>query len=64
MRSLDQIIKILVPPTQDDRKKLCDNVDACVEAWRSLLPKSKQKLVGEDGDVDLLLWRGHCLISV
>lgn len=64
MRSLDNIIRGAPRNSEENIKTLCANVDAGIEAWRSLLPKHKRKLVHEDGTPDEALFKAHMLIAV
>lgn len=64
MRVLDHIIRGTPRDSEENIKALCANVDAGIEAWRSLLPKHKCKLVNEDGTRDELLFKAHMLTTV
>ena len=64
VRSLDLII-IGIPRTSEENiKTMCNNVDASIAAWVSLLSKPKRKLFREDGTLDALLYKANTLIQV
>ncbi|KAL2811989.1 hypothetical protein BJX63DRAFT_432995 [Aspergillus granulosus] len=61
-RSLDLALRARKNMTIATAPAVCANTDACVTAWRSLLPQSKRDLVRADGSFDELLFKANMII--
>ncbi|KAE8154318.1 hypothetical protein BDV25DRAFT_116266 [Aspergillus avenaceus] len=61
-RSLDLVLACRKGSNATNAHVICANLDACVLAWRSLLPPSKKEIMRADGSFDEILFKANMII--